>query len=75
MTALAREYRAATFRSPPAGVSTYLSADRVRRYRGDLPPIGPLGKGATLLALARLDRMAAGIDPRQPYSNTPPHRA
>jgi monoamine oxidase len=41
---------------------------KVRRYRGRIPKLGPISLLGTGLALARLDRMGASLDPEAPWS-------
>lgn len=66
LRALAGEYGVRTFRAPAGGSDTYLTDGRPRRFTGELPPIGVLGRAAVLLTMARLDRMAATLDPQRP---------
>lgn len=74
MRALAREYGAATFLTHTSGDSLLVDRWGRHRYTGDLPP-GPLHVRALLaIGIARLRRLAGGVDPERPWGGSTARR-
>jgi monoamine oxidase len=69
MYALAAELDVKTYSTFVDGEVVLDIDGRVRRYRGRIPKLGPISVLGTGLALSRLDRMGASLDPEAPWSS------
>jgi monoamine oxidase len=65
--ALADEVGVSTFATHTAGDTILATGGRVRRYRGDVPRINPLGLVSAGQAIARLDAMARKVPVDAPW--------
>ena len=68
--ALADEVGAATYRTHAAGHGLLTDGARRQRFSGAIPPVGPVGGPMTVLAMSRLDRLAAAVDLDRPWSGS-----
>lgn len=65
---LAGQVGAATYQAHSGGDGLLTDKDRRQRFTGPIPPVGALGGPLTVLAMTRLDRLAAAVDPERPWS-------
>jgi len=68
LAALAARMGVDTFATWATGEKILDDGDRVRRYAGDIPSLGPLELVQLHLALQRIDRMTARVSARDPAS-------
>ena len=65
--ALTKEMGVATFATNVAGDSIIATGGKVRRYRGDVPRLNPLGLLSAVQAIYRLDAMARNVPVDAPW--------
>jgi monoamine oxidase len=68
LAALAARMGVETFATWSTGQKILDDGDRVRRYAGDIPSLGPIELVTLHLALRRIDRMTARVSARDPAS-------
>ena len=68
LAALAARMGVETFATWATGQKLLDDGDKVRRYAGDIPSLGPLELVQLQLALSRIDRMTARVSARDPGS-------
>lgn len=71
---LAEEVGAATYRTHATGDGLLVDGARRQRFTGAIPPVGLVGGPMTLLAMKRLDRLAAAVDLDRPWSGSAARR-
>jgi monoamine oxidase len=69
LAALASRLEVETFATWSTGEKILDDGDRVRRYAGDIPSLGPLELAQLHLALRRIDRMTAKVSARDPSAS------
>jgi monoamine oxidase len=62
-----RELDLETFPTHTAGANLFERRRRLRRYRGPIPRLSPLGLAETQLVIARINRMAREVDCEAPW--------
>lgn len=65
--ALIEELGLETFPTYCAGDNIFERRGRIRRYRGSIPKVNPLGLAETGLAIARINRLARKVSPTAPW--------
>ncbi len=65
--ALAREYDVALFPTYNAGEHVVSVGDDMKRFKGLVPPVGPISLAAIALGMARIDRMAKRVSLDAPW--------
>jgi monoamine oxidase len=66
--ALISELGLETFPTYGEGRNLFERAGRLRSYKGTIPRVSPLALAETGVTMARINRMAAGIDPEAPWN-------
>src|SRR5687768_17517369 len=66
LAALARRLGVATFPTFAEGANLLDDGGSIARHRGTIPPLRPLELAELHLALRRVDRLSAGVPPREP---------
>ncbi len=69
--ALAREYDVDLYPTHYAGEHVVAIDGDVRRFKGLVPPVGPISLAAIALGMARIDRMAKRVSLDAPWSDRP----
>jgi monoamine oxidase len=67
--AMAREYDIDLFPTHTAGEHVVAIDGDVKRFKGLVPPIGPVSLGAVALGMARIDRMAKHVSLDAPWAD------
>lgn len=65
--ALIEELGLETFPTYCAGANIFERRGEIRRYRGSIPKVNPLGLAETGLAIARINRLARKVSPAAPW--------
>jgi len=67
---LAREFGVELYPTHFAGEHVVALDGDVRRFRGSVPPVGPIALGSIALAMARIDRMAKRVSLDAPWADS-----